>query len=184
MPVLVNFKGKKIGRLTVLRRAENCHRHQKVQWLCVCDCGNQAIVYANRLQQRRNTQIGCGANCCLRKIDLAVAARKLFTKHGMTNSAEYVMWTHAKARAKELRLPFDLLLSDIIIPANCPVLAIPLKANVGRWRDNSPTLDRIKPALGYVRGNVCVISWLANRLKSDTTPEILEKVVLYIRRAA
>jgi hypothetical protein len=184
MPVLVNLIGQKIGRLTVLRRAKNCLRHNKVQWLCVCDCGNRVAVYANRLQQRRNTQIGCGTKCPLRKTDLVAHAKNNFTKHGLTNTAEYTMWTHAKARAKNLSVPFNLEPTDITIPVTCPVLHIKLAVNKRTWKDDSPTLDRIKPALGYVRGNVRVISWRANRLKSDATLGDLEALVLYMKEAA
>ena len=35
--------------------------------------------------------------------------------------------------------------------------------------DNSPTIDRIVPELGYVKGNVVVVSAKANRIKNDAT---------------
>ena len=35
--------------------------------------------------------------------------------------------------------------------------------------DHSPTLDRIIPKLGYIKGNVQVVSALANRIMSDAT---------------
>lgn len=34
-------------------------------------------------------------------------------------------------------------------------------------KDNSPSLDRIDPTKGYVPGNVQVVSFLANRAKSN-----------------
>ena len=36
---------------------------------------------------------------------------------------------------------------------------------------SSPSLDRLVPALGYVKGNVQVISWRANKLKGEGTAE-------------
>ncbi|MGB6633239.1 MAG: hypothetical protein WBE52_18510 [Terriglobales bacterium] len=47
-----------------------------------------------------------------------------------------------------------------------------------RWgNDASPALDKFGPRKGYVRGNIAVISSLANRIKSDITdPEALRKV--------
>ena len=37
--------------------------------------------------------------------------------------------------------------------------------------DNSPTLDKFIPSKGYVKGNVQIISWRANNLKNDGSPE-------------
>jgi hypothetical protein len=48
-------------------------------------------------------------------------------------------------------------------------------------RDNQPSLDRVIPALGYVPGNVRVISFRANRLKQDATAEEVAAILDYIR---
>jgi hypothetical protein len=85
----------------------------------------------------------------------------------------------ARKRAKRLGLIFDLLRIDIIVPELCPVLGIPLRIARGKADDNSPTLDRINNNRGYVRGNICVISHRANRLKSDSTIEELKAILLY-----
>ncbi len=79
----------------------------------------------------------------------------------------------ARRRAREQGLPFDLTVFDIIIPDVCPVLGLALAMGEGRTRDNSPSLDKIDPAKGYVRGNVQVISDLANRMKQNANPEQL-----------
>ena len=42
--------------------------------------------------------------------------------------------------------------------------------------DDSPSLDRIVSSLGYVKGNIRVISYKANRVKSNATLEELRKV--------
>lgn len=92
------------------------------------------------------------------------------------------MLSNARARAKRLEIPFSIDISDIVVPDVCPVLGIPLEWGVGRGRmnDHSPSLDRVVPELGYVPGNVVVISWLANRLKNNATLEQLEALVTYI----
>ena len=76
-------------------------------------------------------------------------------------------------------MPFELSEHDFEIPDVCPVLGIPLAMGVGRSgpREWSPTIDRIIPSLGYVPGNVVVVSWRANRLKSDGTMEELARIV-------
>ena len=96
------------------------------------------------------------------------------------------MLAAARKRARITGVPFDLEESDVEIPATCPVLNIPLVMSRGRRgpRDASPTLDRIICSRGYVRGNVVVISWRANRLKSDATVEELARIVEWFRTIA
>lgn len=88
----------------------------------------------------------------------------------------------AKKRAAYQNLPFNLTLDDIQIPKACPIFGIPLKVNAGRYGNDSPSLDKIIPDLGYVSGNVIVISQRANILKRDATLEELEKLVRGLRR--
>jgi len=90
--------------------------------------------------------------------------------------------TMAKYRARLKGLPFNLELADIVIPKTCPVLGIPLLVSeTGRQNDYSPSLDRIIPSKGYVRGNVMVISSRANVIKNCGTVEEHERVIAYIK---
>ena len=75
----------------------------------------------------------------------------------------------ARRRAKEAGLPFSITESDIVIPDTCPILGIPIIRGRGSVCRNSPSVDRTIPALGYVKGNVRVISHRANSLKNDAT---------------
>ncbi len=93
------------------------------------------------------------------------------------------MLNSARRRAKDQGLDFNLEKSDIIIPEVCPYLGIKLSPH-SRRGDSKKTvmsLDRIDPTKGYVKGNVEVISWQANTMKSDATAAELimfAKVVL------
>jgi hypothetical protein len=78
-----------------------------------------------------------------------------------------------KARAVFAGIPFDLDMEDIASPPVCPVLGLKLSRETGRKTNSSPSVDRIIPSLGYVKGNVQVLSELANRMKADATPEQL-----------
>jgi hypothetical protein len=51
----------------------------------------------------------------------------------------------------------------------------------GDDRNNSPSLDRIVPELGYVEGNVVWISNRANILKRDATWEELQRVAEWLK---
>lgn len=77
-------------------------------------------------------------------------------------------------------IPFNLDVVDVVIPDVCPVLGIKLEWGCGRRQlDKSPTIDRVVPGSGYTKGNVKVISWRANRIKSDATPLELKAVADY-----
>lgn len=88
----------------------------------------------------------------------------------------------AKRRAKELNLPFNITPEDFDMPTHCPILGIRLclTHNPGGPKDDAPSLDRIIPSLGYVKGNVIVISQRANRIKNDSSIEELKKVVDFL----
>ena len=96
---------------------------------------------------------------------------------------EYFLWKAAKRRAKTKGLDFDIEVSDIIIPQLCPLLNIPIIHQTGKGcrSPHSPSLDRIKNHLGYVKGNILVVSWRANFLKSDATIEELELLLTNLK---
>ena len=67
------------------------------------------------------------------------------------------------------------MLEDIVIPESCPILRIPIIYHSGSsgGKINSPALDRIDNSKGYIKGNVLVISHLANMMKSCANEEQL-----------
>lgn len=95
------------------------------------------------------------------------------------------MLHRAKARARDLGVPFDLTPADISIPETCPVLGIVLCRSEGDgFKAASPSLDRIVPELGYVRGNIVVISNRANLLKRDATRAEIEALAAWMRKVS
>lgn len=85
--------------------------------------------------------------------------------------------TRAKARAKKYDIEFNITIEDLDFPEICPVLGVSLLQSKNKASDNSPSLDRIDNTKGYIKGNVRVISWKANRLKNDASLEELQKIV-------
>ncbi len=94
------------------------------------------------------------------------------------NNPKQIMLNGARERAKKGGYPCTITTADIIIPEFCPLLGLRLARNQGgNVQPNSPSLDKIRPELGYVRGNVWVISHRANSLKNNATIEELQTLI-------
>ena len=89
------------------------------------------------------------------------------------------LFRNAKWRANKHGLEFSITKDDInsVLVSVCPLLNIPLQISEERHSDNSYTLDRIEPHLGYTPTNIQVISYRANRIKSDSTLEELKLMI-------
>lgn len=80
----------------------------------------------------------------------------------------------SRANARARGLDHDISLEDIVIPTHCPYLEVKLTTKVESC--NYPTtvsIDRIDSSKGYIKGNVQVISRLANLMKSYASEEQL-----------
>ncbi len=88
-----------------------------------------------------------------------------------------------RSGAKRRGIPFSLTRQDLLDlwVDTCPVLGIPLIHHPGRQLYNSPSVDRIINAFGYQVGNVRMVSWRVNSLKSDGTIEEFEAIVSYMK---
>lgn len=100
----------------------------------------------------------------------------------LTSSQLSSMLRNARARAAKAEVPFAITLEDIFVPLKCPILGIPIECGKGRGGHlpGSPSLDRVVPGMGYVPGNVMVISNRANSIKRDATLDELRKLVDYL----
>jgi hypothetical protein len=90
---------------------------------------------------------------------------------------------HIKYKCQKDSIPFDLELIDLEpYPVFCPILDVTLDwTKVGQGSSNSsPSIDRIDPKMGYVRGNCRIISAKANRLKNDGTVAEFVSVLEYM----
>ncbi len=92
-------------------------------------------------------------------------------------SIERRLFESVRQRAKSNNIPFNIEESDIIIPEFCPVFNTPFDKSV-YYR---PSVDRIVPELGYIKGNIAVISYRANWLKNNSTPEELEALLKWVK---
>lgn len=76
---LIDLTGRKFGRLTVLKRADNS-KSNGTKWLCKCDCGKEIEVLASHLKDGHTKSCGCFSR--------EVASENSKT-HGMTNTRLY-----------------------------------------------------------------------------------------------
>lgn len=57
MSKFVDLQGKKYGKLTAVKRAENVKG--RTRWVCRCDCGNETVVSAGNLTSGAVKSCGC-----------------------------------------------------------------------------------------------------------------------------
>lgn len=79
----------------------------------------------------------------------------------------------AKYRARDKDVPFDISIDDLLpLPTHCPIFNIELDYQaIANVQLNCASIDRVIPELGYVKGNVRIMSWKANKLKSFGTAD-------------
>jgi hypothetical protein len=100
------------------------------------------------------------------------------------------MIRNVKYSAKRRNLDFDLSYEDITLPKYCPLLNIELNYNNQKnhkilnlgidYQDLSfndisrATVDRMDNTKGYIKGNIIILSRLANAMKNEANFEQLE----------
>jgi hypothetical protein len=142
-----------------------------------CEVCGGPIQATNKARLCRKT-----VECC-RERDRRRSGTKPGVPKTLHNYRRKMLYS-ARHRARKDGIPFDMTMDDIPeIPERCPLLGIPLVIWQAReeHRENTPSLDKIDPSLGYVKGNLWIISTRANQIKNDATPEELMKVALGVR---
>jgi hypothetical protein len=109
-------------------------------------------------------------------------SRSRVTMDGILRS----MLADAKKRARKKGVPFSLTLEHLysLVVHRCPITLSPIdwtKAEVVKGPgDNSPSLDKIVPELGYVEGNCAIISFRGNLIKSNGTIDEHRRIIRYM----
>ncbi len=172
-----SLAGKTYGRLTILREYQSpCKKYVLCE--CSCSCGGKTTRTRRHEIVSGKTQ-SCG---CLRTEKVNAKNRERFDPNAISKTTEYKMLARAKSRAKKNNLPFNLELGDIVIPDICPLLGIKIKSTEVRNSPNNPSLDKIIPEKGYIKGNIWIISNRANTLKNDASLQELELLVENLKK--
>lgn len=95
-------------------------------------------------------------------------------------------------RARRLGLPYDsdrLTVSYLMNwlkqqpQCECCGRALAIRRRLDQYKqDASPSIDRVRPELGYVLGNVALLCWRCNNLKRNASPEELLIIATWLRR--
>lgn len=134
----------------------------------------RVIKLSNEFSRDQGRKTGLHPSC---KTCVNARANGTFTKFDRLRNLLY----NSKERANKYKIPHDIKLDWLVEQfghlTHCPVLDIELnwaKPN-GVLCYDSPSIDKVVPELGYVKGNVMVVSVMANAMKSNASPEVLRK---------
>ena len=114
---------------------------------------------------------------------------KTIAKWGRAHPKQsWVIAANSRAKRRAIRADVEYNLSTEYLAAvtedKCPVFDTPFVfRGMGVTYDASPSLDRLDPKAGYVKGNVIVISLKANRIKSAYTSDDVFKVAFWLKDA-
>lgn len=165
------------------RTEKNCWYKKQTSHYCSRECANKANAQkkSTGLTRKEYEKIywSIPENAERGKIN----NRKAYLKRvgRLDDAFKKVMLNLAKRRAKRKNIEFSLTVDDIYLPSHCPILGIPLVLGIKQGGSpNSFSLDRIDNKLGYVKGNVQVISKRANSIKSDAS---LDEILLLAKWA-
>lgn len=159
-PRAAKLAGRVFSNLTVIKRFGT--RWTCAQWLCKCVCGRKIKAVTSDLTSGHVRSCGC-----------------LRADSTWKNSPlEYGIWSSAKYRARQKGVPFSIQVSDIKIPPFCPIFGTPFFLGKGGPRNESPSIDRIYPDKGYIPGNIAIVSFKANRIKNECSPDELIELAL------
>jgi hypothetical protein len=167
-------------------------------WACRCACGEDVVVSGINLRTGHTKSCGC----LREELRPAYAQRRDFTglnnpraraskeKGGAYVPSSSVWYKRAAgifyaARKKGVPIGFAnaaQLAAYVfeIKPSKCPVFNKPFVERGEGFNNWSPSIDKIDPKKGYVRGNIQVISLLANCMKRDATPSQLKQFARWV----
>lgn len=194
----IDLTGKQFGRWTVL---EQTPRSYQTMWLCECRCGTKRKVSGANLRTGHSTSCGCyreenRPNLVKNRDYNGIRnprAAKSATIGGIWVPSSSVWYKRAAGifyNAKKSGVPIEFpnaasLASYVveIAPDKCPVFGVPFVERGVGFSNWSPSIDKIDPKLGYIKGNVQVISMLANCMKRNASPEQLKQFAQWVLRS-
>jgi hypothetical protein len=177
--------GKVFGYLTVTGLSKKRGPRGERYWNCLCECGTRHAVKTSLLNNGAVKSCGCKRKDATSG-ENHFRVKNILEKYGERISVDdpwYKMASRAISRAKRFGLPLGFesraelgIYLRKIAPEKCPMLGRTLVFGKGGVHKYSPSLDKIIPSKGYVRGNIQVISNKANTMKQDATLQEFKKL--------
>ena len=144
-----------------------CYRCNKIQ-------GKKT---AKRYQECKLASI-C-VNCSRPVINVALCELCIIkTRQYREKTWQKMLFMALKNRAKRNSIEINIEWSDIPDPnlSMCPVFGTKYTMGLKNKSEFSATVDRINPSLGYIKGNIQLLSSLANTIKSDADYLMIERI--------
>lgn len=136
MSAQINLKGKRFGKLVVLRFHDRHSRRRRIRWWCRCDCGVEWAVRADLL--KRTETCGCSR-----------------PQHGLSGTRTWQSWRAARFRCNNPRAHNWSRYGGRGITFHEPWNAFELfLRDVGKAPTEEHSIDRIDPNGNYEPGNV------------------------------
>lgn len=148
-----DLSGQRFGRLIAIEFYGSDERGE-AKWRCECDCGNTIIVAGSRLRNGATKSCGCYRRELTAKRSSSIKT-KGNTKHGLSNSRLYSVWTNMKTRCLNPRNRAYKWYGAVGITICSEWLSFEAFRNwalESGYEDNL-TLERKNPFLGYCPPN-------------------------------
>jgi len=96
------------------------------------------------------------------------------------------LFDKARYRARKqsivFELDYDWVLGQVQQVLECPVRKVKFVTGDKTFHNNSRTLDRAQPSLGYTRENTCLVSFKANLVKNNGSLQDLKLLICYLHK--
>lgn len=136
---------------------------------------NNPDLYYDKIKKRYHKDKKNG-NIQRRKFQNLFKARAHEIMHGIVN----------KHRVSKIEVDFDVFNSKyfeniLLNLKKCPCCNVEFEYGKNYKNNNSPSVDRLDNAKGYIKDNVSIICWRCNSLKSDASIQELEQIVKWLK---
>lgn len=148
---MADLKGKRYGRLKVLRRAGRSDLEGRSRWWVRCKCGTERTMAQASLTSRGVKSCGC-------------AQREAVTKHGGSSTPEYRVWRDMVQRCTNPNAPnYERYgARGIRVCARWRDSFASFLKDVGRRPSSKHQLDRVNGRYGYSPGNCAWVTRIQN----------------------